>query len=122
MPLEIIRQDNSKHPFMRGMLAHKLIQRGLSFDQAYQISKDARSFFQEQAEVSSDSLMQAVDELIVNRYGKELLKGAESGTVSNRQTNLCFSKKRHRAVFKRIINTIDYCFRLKTGRSLPNCF
>jgi len=75
MPLEIIRQDNSKHPFMRGMLAHKLIQRGLSFDQAYQISKDARSFFQEQAEVSSDSLMQAVDELIVNRYGKELLKG-----------------------------------------------
>jgi 2-phosphoglycerate kinase len=75
MPLEIIGQDKSKHPFMRGMLAHKLIQRGLSFDQAYQISKDARSFFQEQAEVSSDSLMQAVDELIVNRYGKEFLKG-----------------------------------------------
>ena len=75
MPLEIIGQDKSKHPFMRGMLAHKLIQRGLSFDQAYQISKDARSFFQEQAEVSSDSLRQAVDELIVNRYGKELLKG-----------------------------------------------
>ena len=75
MPLEIIRQDKSKHPFMRGMLAHKLIQRGLSFDQAYQISKDARSFFQEQAEVSSDSLMQAVDELIVERYGKELLRG-----------------------------------------------
>ena len=75
MPLEIIGQDKSKHPFMRGMLAHKLIQRGLSFDQAYQISKDARSFFQEKAVVSSDSLMQAVDELIVNRYGKELLKG-----------------------------------------------
>lgn len=75
MPLEIIRHDKSKHPFMRGMLAHKLIQRGLSFDQAYQISKDARSFFQEQAEVSSDSLMQAVDELIVERYGKELLRG-----------------------------------------------
>ena len=75
MPLEIIGQDKSKHPFMRGMLAHKLIQRGLSFDQAYQISKDARSFFQEQAEVSSDSLMQAVDELIVNRSGKEHLKG-----------------------------------------------
>ncbi len=46
MQLEIIRHDKSKHPFMRGMLAHKLIQRGLSFDQAYQISKDARSFFQ----------------------------------------------------------------------------
>ena len=75
MQLEIIRHDKSKHPFMRGMLAHKLIQRGLSFDQAYQISKDARSFFQEQAEVSSDSLMQAVDELIVKRYGKELLMG-----------------------------------------------
>ena len=78
MQLEIIRHDKSKHPFMRGMLAHKLIQRGLSFDQAYQISKDARSFFQEQAEVSSDSLMQAVDELIVERYGKELLRGLNS--------------------------------------------
>ena len=75
MQLEIIRQDRSKHPFMRGMLAHKLIQRGLSFDQAYQISKDAKSFFHEQAEVSSESLMRSVDALIVKRYGKELLKG-----------------------------------------------
>ena len=75
MQLEVIRQDKSKHPFMRGMLVHKLIQRGLSFDQAYQISKDAKSFFQEQAEVSTESLMKSVDELIVARYGKELLKG-----------------------------------------------
>ena len=57
MPLEIILPDQSKHPFMRGMLAHKLIQRGLSFDQAYQISKDVRSFFQENAVVSSSYLM-----------------------------------------------------------------
>ena len=75
MQLEVIRQDKSKHPFMRGMLVHKLIQRGLSFDQAYQISKDAKSFFQEQAEVSTESLMKSFDELIVARYGKELLKG-----------------------------------------------
>ena len=54
MQLEIIRHDKSKHPFMRGMLAHKLIQRGLSFDQAYQISKDTRSFFQEEAEVLAE--------------------------------------------------------------------
>lgn len=75
MELEVIGQDKSRHPFMRGMLAHKLIQRGLSFDQAYQISKDAKMFFQEQAEVSSDSLMDSVDELILSRYGKEVLKG-----------------------------------------------
>ena len=74
MQLQVIRQDKSKHPFMRGMLAHKLMQRGLSFDQAYQISKDAKSYFQEQTEVTSESLMQSVDELIVSRYGKELLR------------------------------------------------
>ena len=74
MQLKVIRQDKSKHPFMRGMLAHKLMQRGLSFDQAYQISKDAKSYFQEKTEVTSDSLMQSVDELIVARYGKELLR------------------------------------------------
>ncbi len=74
MQLQVIRQDKSKHPFMRGMLAHKLMQRGLSFDQAYQISKDAKSYFQEKTEVTSDSLMQSVDELIVARYGKELLR------------------------------------------------
>jgi len=74
MQLQVIRLDKSKHPFMRGMLAHKLMQRGLSFDQAYQISKDAKSYFQEKTEVTSDSLMQSVDELIVARYGKELLR------------------------------------------------
>jgi 2-phosphoglycerate kinase len=100
MPLEIIGQDKSKHPFMRGMLAHKLIQRGLSFDQAYQISKDARSFFQEQAEVSSDSLMQAVDELIVNRYGKELLKGLNLDLFPNGK-QICVFRRNATAPFSK---------------------
>ena len=78
MQFQVIRPDNSKHPFMRGMLAHKLMQRGLSFDQAYQISKDARSYFQQQSEVTTESLMQSVDELIVSRYGQEVLKKLNS--------------------------------------------
>ena len=78
MQFQVIRPDNSKHPFMRGMLAHKLMQRGLSFDQAYQISKDARSYFQQQAEVTTESLMQSVDELIVERYGQKVLKELNS--------------------------------------------
>ena len=78
MQFKVIRPDNSKHPFMRGMLAHKLMQRGLSFDQAYQISKDARSYFQQQSEVTTESLMQSVDELIVTRYGQEVLKKLNS--------------------------------------------
>ncbi len=78
MQFQVIRPDNSKHPFMRGMLSHKLMQRGLSFDQAYQISKDARSYFQQQSEVTTESLMQSVDELIVARYGQEVLKKLNS--------------------------------------------
>jgi len=78
MQFQVIRPDKSKHPFMRGMLAHKLMQRGLSFDQAYQISKDARSYFQQQSEVTTESLMQSVDELIVARYGQEVLKELNS--------------------------------------------
>ena len=73
------------------MLAHKLMQRGLSFDQAYQISKDAKSYFQEQIEVTSDSLMQSVDELIVSRYGKGLLKTLTSELFPSGKQNLCFS-------------------------------
>ncbi len=100
MQLQVIRHDKSKHPFMRGMLAHKLMQRGLSFDQAYQISKDAKSYFQEQIEVTSDSLMQSVDELIVSRYGKGLLKSLTSELfpsgkqicVFRRNANSPFSK------------------------------
>ena len=78
MQFQVIRPDKSKHPFMRGMLAHKLMQRGLSFDQAYQISKDARSYFQQQSEVTTESLMQSVDELIIARYGQEVLKKLNS--------------------------------------------
>lgn len=100
MQLQVIRHDKSKHPFMRGMLAHKLMQRGLSFDQAYQISKDAKSYFQEQIEVTSNSLMQSVDELIVSRYGKGLLKTLTSELfpsgkqicVFRRNANSPFSK------------------------------
>ncbi len=73
MQFQVIRPDKSKHPFMRGMLAHKLMQRGLSFDQANQISKDAKSFFQKKVEITSESLMKSVDELILSRYGKEVL-------------------------------------------------
>ena len=100
MQLQVIRPDNSKHRFMRGMLAHKLIQRGLSFDQAYQISKDARSYFQQQSEVTTESLMSSVDELIVARYGQEVLKGLNSElfpsgkqiSVYRRNTSAPFSK------------------------------
>ena len=82
MQLEVIRQDKSKHQFMRGMLAHKLIQRGLSFDQAYQIAEDAKSFFHEQAEVTSESLMKSVDELIISRYGESILKKLNSRRIN----------------------------------------
>ena len=100
MQLQVIRPDKSKHRFMRGMLAHKLIQRGLSFDQAYQISKDARSYFQQQSEVTTESLMRSVDELIVARYGKEVLKELNSDlfpsgkqiSVYRRNTSAPFSK------------------------------
>ena len=89
MQFQVIRPDKSKHPFMRGMLAHKLMQRGLSFDQAYQISKDARSYFQQQAEVTTESLMQSVDELIIERYGLEVLKELNSELFpSGKQINV----------------------------------
>jgi len=93
MKLEVILQDNTKHPFMRGMLAHKLIQRGLSFDQAYQIAEDAKSFFQEQAEVTSESLMESVDKLIVSRYGESLLKGLTSDLFPSGKQIIVFRRK-----------------------------
>ena len=92
MQLEVIRQDKSKHPFMRGMLAHKLIQRGMSFEQAYQIAEDAKSFFQEQAEVTSASLMKSVDELIITRYGVSLLKNLATDLFPSGKQILVFRR------------------------------
>ena len=93
MKLEVILEDNSKHPFMRGMLAHKLIQRGLSFDQAYQIAEDAKSFFHEQSEVTSESLMKSVDELIVSRYGESILKGLNRDLFHSGKQIIVFRRK-----------------------------
>jgi 2-phosphoglycerate kinase len=93
MKLEVILEDNSKHPFMRGMLAHKLIQRGLSFDQAYQIAEDAKSFFHEQSEITSESLMKSVDELIVSRYGYSILKGLNRDLFKTGKQIIVFRRK-----------------------------
>ena len=93
MKLEVILEDKTKHPFMRGMLAHKLIQRGLSFDQAYQIAEDAKSFFQEQSEVTSESLMKSVDKLIVSRYGESLLKGLTTDLFPSGKQIIVFRRK-----------------------------
>ncbi len=72
--MNIIKPNNSKEPFVRGILAHKLIQRGLPFEQAYQIATETRSQFRQNALIPVQQLVETADQLIRENYGAEVLE------------------------------------------------
>ena len=71
--MEIQKSDNTTEPFIRGILAHHLMERGMNFEKAFQIAKDTKVHFAKKKKVHSHDLSKAVDQLISKRYGKKLL-------------------------------------------------
>ncbi|MGA1600506.1 MAG: hypothetical protein ACO4AU_15765 [bacterium] len=70
----VIKPDQKREPFVRGIFAHKLIQRGLPFEQAYQVAKDAKLRLSGKKEVRSEQLTQLADKLVKERYGEKVLQ------------------------------------------------
>ena len=65
--MKVVKPNNAREPFVRGILAHKLIQRGLPFEQAYQIATETESQFRQNALIPVQQLVETADQLIRDR-------------------------------------------------------
>jgi len=72
--MKVVKPNNAREPFVRGILAHKLIQRGLPFEQAYQIATETESQFRQNALIPVQQLVETADQLIRQNYGVSVLE------------------------------------------------
>ena len=62
-------EGEARAPFLRGVLTHSLLKRGLSFKDAYGIANTVRDRFQKEGKVSRKQLRVMVDSILEEKYG-----------------------------------------------------
>jgi 2-phosphoglycerate kinase len=60
----LVEDEGRKRPFMRGILIHSLVERGVPFDDAYRVAKEVRHRIRGRESVARDELRKAVQELL----------------------------------------------------------
>jgi 2-phosphoglycerate kinase len=70
-PLFVVSSDGTRQRFLRGMLTHDLIQRGLDFDTAYTIARTIRDRLVKADEVSTGELRDLIAEELEGRFGAD---------------------------------------------------
>lgn len=68
--LKVIKKNGTKLPFMRGVLAHALVQYGMEFNKAYKVANEVRLRFIKKEEVAEEDIKKAVKEEVIKRYGQ----------------------------------------------------
>ncbi|MCH2665490.1 hypothetical protein MK139_14230, partial [bacterium] len=62
--MAVIIDNDTRIPFLRGMLAHYLIEQAFSFDEAYEVADSVRSALQNHDEVESKEVLSIIKEKI----------------------------------------------------------
>jgi 2,3-bisphosphoglycerate-independent phosphoglycerate mutase len=70
-PVMVRDSRGNLHPFLRGMVTHDLVQRGLSFDDAYSAARAVRDRIGGREEVSTSELKDVLEEQLVTLFGWE---------------------------------------------------
>ena len=63
-------------PFLRGMITHSLIERGLSFKEAYEAASLVRDRVGERGEVNKDDLGKLINSVVLERFGEGFKKAS----------------------------------------------
>ncbi len=66
------------HPFLRGMVTHDLVQRGVPFDDAYAVARSLKDRLADRGEIESSELDEMVDAEVARVLGAELAAGLPS--------------------------------------------
>jgi 2,3-bisphosphoglycerate-independent phosphoglycerate mutase len=72
--LEVICSDGTRQRFLRGMITRDLVQRGLSFEDAYAVARAVRDALSDRDEVSTSEVRDLVTERLEKTLGGDLLE------------------------------------------------
>ncbi len=119
-PLLVTAADGTRQRFLRGMLTHDLIQRGLGFDESYAVARAIRDRLAERVEVSTAELRDLVQEQLVSTFGEQAAAFAESSS-SEPERFVIYQDEKHpfsRGLLARSIHAagpdLDRAYRLVT--------
>jgi len=74
----INEHDGDRSPFLRGILVRSLVNAGLAFEDAYELSQAVRNEVQEGQEITSTELKYTVAELLEAQHGSQIRKRYET--------------------------------------------
>ncbi len=64
--------EDSRSPFLRGIMVQSLVNAGLTFSEAYELAQNIRNELQDVQEITSTRLRERVADLLEARYGREV--------------------------------------------------
>ncbi len=70
--LHVVDSDGNRHRFLRGMVTHDLVQRGLGFDAAYEAAQDVRNRLGDRSETTTAEIRETIIQTLQDMYGQEL--------------------------------------------------
>ena len=84
--LNVVCSAGRRQRFLRGMITHDLVQRGIDFDDAYTIAHAVRDHYSDRSEVETAEIRDLITELLEKRYGEALppVSGPTNTTVPER--------------------------------------
>lgn len=71
-PVTVVDAEGNRHQFLRGMITHDLVKRGIDFDDAFAIARSIRDEVADQAEVSTAHIRARIEEHLEERFGDDL--------------------------------------------------
>ena len=69
MTLLAIDSDGNRHRFLRGMITHDLVKRGIAFEEAYAAARAIRDQFGDREEVTTAEIQEAITDQLRKMYG-----------------------------------------------------
>ena len=71
-PLQVVTSQGVRHRFLRGMITHDLMLRGLDFDNAYSVARSIRGRLEGRDEVTTSEILDLIHEELETVFGKAL--------------------------------------------------
>jgi 2,3-bisphosphoglycerate-independent phosphoglycerate mutase len=70
--LQVINSEGTSHRFLRGMITHDLVQRGLSFEDAYAVARAIRGTLLDREEITTAEIRDLIEAQVEKVFGSEV--------------------------------------------------
>jgi 2,3-bisphosphoglycerate-independent phosphoglycerate mutase len=77
--LTVVSSDGRRYPFLRGMMTHDLVRRGLDFERSYAAADALRSRLKDHGEISTEELSKLINEEVESLFGAEAVSALSDG-------------------------------------------